>query len=107
MIIKELWIVNTKIAIESNIPLPTDRKNDREWLPELPLAGMKSGQSFFLEVQDEEQIKRKLAAVRSAVRRFAKTDDVSSMFRIFRWQDEDSGKQGVRVFCINDNGTDE
>jgi hypothetical protein len=107
MIIKELWIVNTKIAIESNIPLPTDRKNDREWLPELPLAGMKSGQSFFLEVQDEEQIKRKLAAVRSAVRRFAKTDDVSSMFRIFRWQDEDSDKQGVRVFCVNDNGTDE
>jgi len=107
MIIKELWIVNTKIAIESNIPMPTDRKNDREWLPELPLAGMKSGQSFFLEVQDEEQIKRKLAAVRSAVRRFAKTDDVSSMFRIFRWQDEDSDKQGVRVFCINDNGTDE
>jgi len=99
--------VNTKIAIESNIPMPTDRKNDREWLPELPLAGMKSGQSFFLEVQDEEQIKRKLAAVRSAVRRFAKTDDVSSMFRIFRWQDEDSDKQGVRVFCINDNGTDE
>ena len=91
------------ILIEDNIPLPKDRKNDEESLPELPLAQMKPGQSFLLETRDKDHTKRKLAAVRSAVQRFTQIDDVASMFRVLSWADEASGKQGVRVFCVHDN----
>jgi len=96
--------VDAKIAIENNIPLPTDRKRGAESLPKLPFVQMRPGQSFFIETRDEEHTKRKLGAVRSAVRRFIPTEGLA--IRVFKWVDKDSGKQGVRVFCVNDNGTD-
>ena len=97
--------MDAKIAIEDNIPLPTDRKRGSEPLPKLPFGEMLPGQSFFIETRDEEHTKRKLGAVRSAVRRFIPTEGLA--IRVFKWVDKDAGKQGVRVFCVNDNGTDE
>ena len=94
------------ILIETNIPAPTSKQNERESLPKLPLAQMHPGQSFLLETENEDHTRRKLSAVRSTIRRFTKIDNPDSNFRVFRWTDEESGRQGVRVFCVSTNETD-
>ena len=91
------------ILIETNIPAPTSKQNERESLPKLPLAQMHPGQSFLLETENEDHTRRKLSAVRST---FTKIDNPDSNFRVFRWTDEESGRQGVRVFCVSTNETD-
>ena len=88
------------VILEDDVPIPTGMQNRRERLPNLRLNEMKKGASFFLETESDEHTTRKVRAVRSAIRR---SDRPRSSFRLFRWEDEKSGKQGVRVFCVTDD----
>jgi len=97
---------DTSIVVEYDVPVPTSRQNDREKLPELPLATMREGGSFLLGTKSDEHTTRKLSAVRSAVSRFVDAN-TGFAFRVFRWKDDKSGKQGVRVFRIRDSEINE
>ena len=88
------------VILEDDVPIPTGMQNRRERLPNLRLNEMKKGASIFLETERDEHTTRKVRAVRSAIRR---SDRPRSSFRLFRWEDEKSGKQGVRVFCVTDD----
>ena len=87
------------ITVEYHVPVPVGRQNDRERLPQLPLAEMKEGGSFLLKTRDDEHTTRKLSAVRSAVSRFCQANP-GFAFRVFRWRAENTDEQGVRVFRI-------
>lgn len=94
------------VLIETNIPVPAGKQNEKEPLPNLPLKQMQPGQSFLLETKDDDHTRRKLSAVRSSIRRFIQTDNPANKFRVFRWT-EGKDRYGVRVFCVSDDEINE
>ena len=91
------------VLIETDVPVPPGRQNEKEPLPPLPLKQMQIGQSFLVPTVDGNHTRRRLSAVRSAIRRFNQLNNPVNNFRVFIWKDEESNQQGVRVFCVGED----
>ena len=91
------------VLIETDVPVPPGRQNEKEPLPDLPLKQMYPGQSFLIPTTDGNHTRRRLSAVRSAIRRFNQVNNPVNNFRVFIWKDEESNQQGVRVFCVGED----
>lgn len=96
------------LVIEDNIPMPQDnRSGEKGKLPEnlkQTLASMSEGQSFFIEV-DDESVKSRINALRSAIRRFQSDPKQGYhsdwLFSVRKYQyPEPDLRKGVRVYRV-------
>ena len=86
------------VVFDRGIAPPTGNQHQPEPLPNLRLAEMKQGDSFFLPTRDEDHRKRRIVAIRSRIRRGERP---TNNYRII--STNENNQLGIRVFCVNEN----
>ena len=94
------------LKLDSNIPLPADRRGQGEKLPKgmkETMQRMEIGQSFRID-SDEESSKRTIAAIRSAIQRFMSSAnspiDDEWVFSVRIQKNSDSIVDAIRIWRL-------